>query len=813
MKCKRLIYVKPHRTLGVVSCFFLLTTMAAPAYSRVLLPGEVATVPTGSAPESWTVPDAATLNINNTDALDINVVSGTLNINNANTAQINASTASNMNLVNSTVTSAVFDAALTLMDSRGTVTGSTLTSQEFALKLVRDLDAPVGSSATVTNSTLLGNFGGAAVTSLSTLDLVNTRVEGRGADAVGLNLLGGNANARAGSQIIGGLHGVNFEADFFSDPTEITPASRLTLDNSSVQGGTGAAINVNLVTPAGQPVLIDVLNGSSLIGGNGNLLEVTEGSAAQLRVNNSKLVGDVEVATGGSASVQLQNFASLSGNLKLVDSVTVDTQSTMIGNVQGTGAGIITLDNKSIFQGAISGVNEMSVSRDAQWDMVGDNALTTLKMNGGNVRLGTNEAFTRLDVVNLSGNGQFQMGTNLGTGQTDFLNVTGSATGNHQLLVAATGSEPVTGEPVQIGNVASGDAAFALQNGRVDAGAFTYKLVKDGEGLYLQPDKETPSSGTQTAQAIAATAITAIYGDMSMLNTRLGDRRMTGTQPTTQSFNTLDSDSKTSKYGIWMRTYGNQYNVKDAYGGGYTQNQTGISAGIDGPLAVGDGQWLIGAFGGYSTSHLNLKRGSSGSIDSVYLGSYLTWYDEATGYYVDTVAKVNRFNNTMKVSMSDGTQTKGDFSNMGVSGSVEAGKHIVFDKGYFIEPSAQLNAAVVAGKDYTLDNGLRVDNDKTRSLLGKVGMTVGREIVMDNGSKLQPRLRAAVSHEFVNNNRVRVNDNSFNNDLSNTSLELTGGVNWTPADKQWQVYGELGTSRSSTITQNIGGNIGVSYSF
>lgn len=813
MKYEKLIQLKSHRSFGVISCFFLLTMTTAPAYSRALLPGEVATVSVGSTPESWTVPDAATLNIDGTDALDIVVDAGTLNATNATTSQINTSTAATINLVNSTVTSTVFDAALFLIDSTATVTGSTLTSQETALKLVRDLQAPIGSTATVTNSTLVGNLGGAAVTSLSTLNLINTRLEGSSANAVGLSLFGGNANISAGSQIIGGLNGVSFEADFFEDPSTITPASRLTLDNSSIQGGTGAAINVNVVTSTGEPVLIDVLNGSSLTGGNGNLLEVTEDSAVQFRVDNSRLVGNIDVAAGGSASVQLQNLAGLTGNLTNVDSVTVDTQSTLIGNVQGTGLGVITLDNRSVFQGAISGVNEMLISRGAQWDMVGNNALATLNMNGGSVRFGANEAFTHLDVVNLSGNGQFLMGTDLATGQTDFLNVTGSATGNHQLLVAATGSEPVTGAPVQIGNIASGDAAFALQNGQVDAGAFTYKLVKDGEDLFLQPDKETPSSGTQTAQAIAATAITAIYGDMSMLNTRLGDRRMTGTQPTTQSFNALDSEAKTSKSGVWLRTYGNQYNVKDAYGGGYTQNQNGVSAGVDGPLAIGDGQWLIGAFGGYSTTHLNLKRGSSGSIDSVYLGSYLTWYDEATGFYVDTVAKVNRFNNSAKVSMSDGTQTKGDFNNMGVSGSVEVGKHIVLSKGYFIEPSAQLNAAVIEGKDYTLDNGLRVDNDKTRSLLGKVGMTVGREIVLGNGSKLQPRLRAAVSHEFVNNNRVSVNNNDFNNDLSNTSLEVSGGLNWAPANNKWQIYGELGTSRSETVTQNLGGSVGVSYSF
>jgi outer membrane autotransporter protein len=150
---------------------------------------------------------------------------------------------------------------------------------------------------------------------------------------------------------------------------------------------------------------------------------------------------------------------------------------------------------------------------------------------------------------------------------------------------------------------------------------------------------------------------------------------------------------------------------------------------------------------------------------------------------------------------------------MGLSGSVEVGKHIPLNRGYFIEPSAQIGVAAVEGKRYKLDNGLQVDSDETRSLLGKVGMTVGRELTLDNGSKLQPRLRAAVSHEFVNNNRLSVNDTSFNNDLSSTSLELTGGMNWVPANKKWQVYAEVGTSRGTKVDQELGGSVGLSYNF
>ncbi|WP_414892897.1 autotransporter outer membrane beta-barrel domain-containing protein [Pseudomonas serboccidentalis] len=928
--------MKLEKTSGLTSLKFAgalswaATLLISPDYvsARALLPGEVATVSGPVVPEAWSVPGTAVLNLDDTQALNISLNGGTLNAAAAVTAPIEASSEAQVNLSRSTVTSSGFDTAVSLVDSTATITGSTLSSQGTALSLARNLAAPGGSTATVTDSSLQGGIYGAAVTSLSTLNLINSRATAADPDGVGLELLGGTANVSAGSSVVGGLNGVMFEQD---TPAASAGQGQLTVDGSTIQGLTGAAISVNYASPADQPVLIDVRNGSSLIGGNGNILEVIDGGAVRFQVDNSQLTGNIDVASGGSASVLLQNNASLAGsllnvnsvvldtrstltgnvqgsginasvvlknasnlngnvvnagtvtldtqstltgnvqgtgenasvvlkngsnlngnvvnagtvtldtqstltgsvqgtgenagvvlkngsnlngNVFNVDAVTLDTQSVMTGNIQSSGAGVVALDNNAIFTGAVTGVREMSVNRGAQWNMVGNNTLGSLAMQGDSaVRLGTKEAFGRLDVANLSGNGRFLMDTDLATGNTDFLNVTQSATGQHQLVVAATASESVSGAPVKVGNIASGDAQFSLKNGQVDIGALAYKLVKEGEGLYLQPDASTPSTGTKTAMAIAGTAPTVIYSEMTTLNTRLGDRRMAGTQPRARSAGALDADSEGGGYGIWIRTYGNQYNVKSAYGDGYKQNQTGVSLGADAPLPFGDGQWLIGAFGGYSTTNLNLSRGSSGSIDSVYLGTYLTWYDQATGYYVDTVAKVNRFNNDVKVTLSDDTRTKGDFNNLGLSGSVEAGKHIVLRNGYFIEPSVQVGVAAVQGKNYSLDNGLQVSSDETRSLLGKVGMTVGREITLDNGSKLQPRLRAAVSHEFVNNNRVSVNETDFNNDLSSTSLELTGGINWIPVNNKWQVYAEVSTSQGSKIDQELGGSVGLSYNF
>ncbi|QAX85235.1 autotransporter outer membrane beta-barrel domain-containing protein [Pseudomonas sp. DTU12.3] len=797
---------------GMLSYAAMLMALSASAFSRNLNPGEVETVSAGTIPEAWFIPATATLNIDGAGALNIVASGGALNAVSAITSQIDASANTRVTLDGSTVTGSNFDSALSLTDSTATVTGSTLTSDGRAMSLARDLQIPVGSTATVTGSTLLGGASGAAVTSLSTLNLVGTHAEGTDADGIGLELYGGNANVSAGSRVIGELNGVMFGQDTLLNPADVTAQSVLKVDGSTVQGRTGAAINVDFATPAGQPVLIEISNRSSLIGGNGNILEVIDGAAARFQVDNSTLAGNIDVADGGSAEVFLRNNASLDGNLLNVASVSLETQSTLTGNIQGSGNSVVTLDNNSLLHGAVTGVSAMSISRGAEWHMIGNNSLANLAMQGGSVRFGAPLEYTRLDIANLSGNGRFLMDADVATGATDFLNVTQSATGQHELVVAATASEAVNGTQVRVANIAAGDAQFSLRNGQVDVGALAYKLVREGEGLFLRPDATTPSTGSQTAMAIAGTAPTVIYSEMTTLNTRLGDRRMAGTQPRAQSAGALNSNAQDSSSGLWVRTYGNQYNVKGAYGNGFNQNQTGVSVGLDRALPFWDGQWLIGVFGGYSSTRLDLARGSSGKIDSGYAGLYLTWFDQATGYYVDTVGKINRFKNDVKVTLSDDTRTKGNFDNLGLSGSVEVGKHIPLNRGYFIEPSAQLGVAAVEGKRYHLDNGLQVDSDETRSVLGKVGMTVGRELTLDNGSKLQPRLRAAVSHEFVNNNRVSVNDTDFNNDLSSTSLEFTGGLNWIPANSKWQVYAEVGTSSGSKVDQELGGSVGLSIS-
>jgi len=674
-----------------------------------------------------------------------------LTANGATTNDIRAESNSSLTLNGSTVTSAVNTVGVELVDSRATINGSTVTGSRVGMSLGSQAAAPVGSRASVTDSVITGGTTGVSVGSLGDLTLTRAVVTGSSAVGTGLQLSTGTASATA-STIRGGAEGVLF----LPGSTAGAP-SGLVLDSTLVQGQTGSAIVINDFGRAPILATIEVNNGSTLVGGNGKILEVDGTSTANMTVDNSHLVGDVVASSGATANITLQNQSTLTGRL----------------------------DN----------VSQLTVNSDARWVMVGDGNVANLALNGGGVQFGNPGEFFKLKVGNLSGEGgTFFMHTNFG--QVDTLTVTGTATGNHDVRIDASGFEPVTAASLPVIHIADGDAKFSLLGGPVDLGAFSYDLVQQGNNdWFLDTASRVISPGTQSVLALFNSAPTVWYGELTTLRSRMGELRM-----------------DEGKAGGWMRAYGNKFDVNTGAGVDYQQTQQGLSFGADAPLPVGDGQWLVGLLGGYSKSDLNLSRGSSGTVDSYYVGAYSTWLDEPSGYYFDGVLKFNRFENEADVHLSDGSKTKGSYNNNGVGASVEFGRHIKLADDYFVEPYTQWSGVVIQGQSYDLDNGLAADGDRARSLLGKLGATAGRNFNLGEGKVVQPYVRAAYVHEFATNNDVSVNDNVFNNDLSGSRGELGAGVAMTLTDKV-SLHADVDYSNGEKIEQPWGFNFGARYSW
>ncbi|MBX8477707.1 autotransporter outer membrane beta-barrel domain-containing protein [Pseudomonas cichorii] len=619
-----------------------------------------------------------------------------------------------------------------------------------------------GTWATIGDSDISGIGYGIGLSQLSRLEMSNTRVYGAlspdgSQQGEGLLVSGGDAVITGASHIRGDRNGIRIiEGVFIPGNGNAGVTSSAVIDHSIIEGINGAAIRIDKSDQFGAIVDIAVQNGSTLLSGNGNLLEVADRSTANFKVDNSNLTGNLIADDTSTLNVTLQNQAQLTGDV-------------------------------------ING-NSLAVNSGAHWQMVGDNSIQSLGMDGGRVSFGE-DGFHTLSLGELSGNGTFGMRVDLDNGVVDLLEVNGQANGEFGLRVHNTGVEVVSPdmEPLKVVHTEGGNAQFSLIGGRVDLGTYSYLLEQQGNDWFIVGNDRTISPSTSAALALFNAAPVVWMSELSTLRSRMGEVRASGLG------------------GGWMRAYGNRFNATTSDGVDYQHRHQGLSLGADAPLEVGHGQLLLGVMGGYSSSDLDLDRGTTGKVSSYYAGVYGTWLLD-DGYYLDGVLKFNSFRNKSDVAMSDASKAKGDYSNTGVGASVEFGRHITLADDYFLEPFAQLASVVIQGDKYRMDNGLQAKNSDTHSVLGKVGSSVGRNIALKDGGVLQPYLRVAVAQEFSRSNDVKVNDSRFDNNLFGSRAELGAGVSVSLSERL-QLHADFDYMKGRHVEQPWGANIGLRLAF
>ncbi|WP_218581067.1 autotransporter outer membrane beta-barrel domain-containing protein [Pseudomonas sp. FSL R10-1350] len=602
----------------------------------------------------------------------------------------------------------------------------------------------IGNSSLVTlNDSSIETFGegsaGVVTQSGGRVELNNSHVKANGAGAVGAQLNGGTLAVNGGSIQSQTAAAINISGQ----------GNTVAIDNAYIGSVEGPAIKVE----GGAQATITVSNGSTLSAGNGRgeLLDVQSDSVLDLVVDGSYLHGNLTIPEGGLVNVRLQN---------------------------GTR-----------FTGQMSDVKNLQLDAGVGWDIMGDSNVESLVLNGGSIDFAKAEGFHQLSMGELSGNGSFGLKLDMDNQQVDFLNIEGQATGNHVLSIQNSGAEPESGfDPLQVVHTGGGDAQFSVLGERVDLGAYSYGLERQGDDWFLTGEDREVSPATRSVQALFNSAPTVWYGEMSTLRSRMGEVRSSG------------------QGGAWMRSYGNQYRVAGRDGLGFEQQQSGFSLGVDAPLALTDGVLLVGLLGGYSKSDLSQSRGSSGTVDSFYVGTYGTWMNN-NGYYVDGVLKLNQFQNRADVLMSDFSKAKGSYRNYGLGASLEAGRQIQLTEHLFIEPFAQVSAVAVQGKSFSLDSELKADNAATHSLLGKVGMTLEHR-----NQWLSPYIKVALAQEFARDNDVEVNGHRFNNDLYGTRAELGAGLALS-LSSNLQLHADFDYMNGQGIEQPWGANVGVRYAF
>ncbi|NWG50046.1 autotransporter outer membrane beta-barrel domain-containing protein, partial [Escherichia coli] len=620
----------------------------------------------------------------------------------------------------------------------------------------------------------------------------------------------------------------------------------------SIAGGSAANM---LLENGGYLTVFDGHQASDTMVGSDGTLDVRSGGVlfgTTTLTDKGTLVGDV-ITNEGDLYFLNNSAATFAGTLTGTGTLTQEGGSTRFSGLLSQDGGIflksggamtmdalqananvttqsgttLTLDNGTILTGNVAGDNtgagDMAVKGASVWHLDGDSTVGALTLDNGTVdfrpsattRLTPAFQAVSLALGSLSGSGTFRMNTDIASHTGDMLNVAGNASGNFVLDIKNTGLEPVSaGAPLQVVQTGGGDAAFTLKGGKVDAGTWEYGLSKENTNWYLKvdtpptnPDAGNPDAGkpdagtssspvrrtTKSADAVLGMATAPAYvfnSELDNLRFRHGDVMQNTRAPG----------------GVWGRYTGSDNRISGGASSGYTLTQNGFETGADMVFELSDSSLAVGTFFSYSDNSIKHARGGKSNVDSTGGGLYATWFDN-DGYYVDGVLKYNRFNNELRTWMSDGTAVKGDYSQNGFGGSLEAGRTFSLNENAWAQPYVRTTAFRADEKDIRLNNGMKASIGATKSLQAEAGVKLGMTLDVA-GKEVKPYLSAAVSHEFSDNNKVRINDTyDFRNDISGTTGKYGLGVNaqLTPNAGVWaEARYENGKQTESPITGGVG---------
>ncbi|CRY61547.1 outer membrane autotransporter [Yersinia pseudotuberculosis] len=412
-------------------------------------------------------------------------------------------------------------------------------------------------------------------------------------------------------------------------------------------------------------------------------------------------------------------------------------------------------------------------------------------MSGGTLDL-RNVKNAQLVMDSLAGNGTFELGSILQKDTSAPLNVTGNADGDFILQIDGSGIDPTN---LNVINTGGGDARFTLTDGPIGLGNRVYNLVKDASGkITLVANESTVTPGTASILAVANTTPVIFNAELSSVQQRL-DKQST----------------EANESGIWGTYLHNNFAVKGR-AANFDQTLNGMTLGGDKATALTDGVLSVGGFASASTSStssIKTDYQSKGNVDSHSFGAYAQ-YLANNGYYVNGVVKANKFNQDIHVTSADNSASGNtNFSGMGVA--VKAGKHINHNHLY-VSPYVAMSAFSSGKSAVKLSNGMAAQSSSTRSMIGTLGVNAGYRFVLKNGVEMKPYVSASVDHEFAANNKFRVNQEMFDNNLNGTRISTGAGlnVNITP---NLSVGSEVKLSSGKNIKTPVTVNLNVGYRF
>ena len=659
------------------------------------------------------------------------------------------------------------------------------------ITLHNDLDASVTGIEVTTNAAVTGKAlqltvssdTGAALGLLAHKYIDDTEGKGRitlgetgGANLIKITAGGGNARA-----VVADAEGVIT----FKEQTELAAQSTdYTETVSALNGGKVVFEDTAVITATGTGYVYGVstyFDGSS----------VTEDSSIDFQKGvYINAAGGTAISAAGNSDTSAEGIVTINQG-----SAAGANEVVIFGDIESDIKGVVNVNLNtagSVFNGSTSlyddGVIKLAVTDGAAWRLTGTSSVTDLKAAaGGKIDLsGDRGAFSTLAIQKLTGTGGSFIVDNDGT-DSDKITVAASDKGIHGITINNISS--LVGKELKPENTfitVTGDADFVGET-TYGGGIYEYTPVLDsavagGQKNWYVRDLDSRVVGDALAVAGAnAPLYYAWVNGNGNLHSRLGALHQNAEQV------------------AWAWMFGGKLD-----GNGFRDKYHTYQVGYD----IKAGNWKVGA--AYEYPQGNVKgSGSSGENKIGALSLYGTLHQN-DGAAWDIVLKHGRIYGDINTFIQ--YPDSGDYETDATSLSVEYNKRIAQKNGIFFEPQVQFTYGHINGNSYGTSKNIAVANDGIDSLVGRLGIAVGKQL--EQGCIYT---KVSVLHEFYGNGSVSMQDrngaalsNDF--DYGDTWLEVGIGGNIT-LGKNCELYGDVERSFGGDVTKNWGANVGFRYSF
>ena len=206
--------------------------------------------------------------------------------------------------------------------------------------------------------------------------------------------------------------------------------------------------------------------------------------------------------------------------------------------------------------------------------------------------------------------------------------------------------------------------------------------------------------------------------------------------------------------------------------------------------------------------HDNSYGNGRGDGSNIGLSFYVTNY-KPSGVYNDLVLRVGKFKTD--TDTTGNIKDRLEYDARGYSASYELGKTYVQRQGWFVEPQGQVVYGLLQGGDFTTQRGVEIHAGGINSLIGRLGVVVGRRLQTSDYY-----LKTNIYREFAGSGDLQmaygVERMTREDKYKDTWFELGLGGNVRLAKKTY-VYGDILKTFGANISKKWQINAGVRWDF